>query len=89
MCVYILDAGGQQLIVTGDPIATQKFLESLSDGSTDLANILANAEGGSVIIQADGQQILIRTNAAAQPMMGMTESTEASIYMIFTRFVLI
>ncbi|KAJ8966417.1 hypothetical protein NQ317_013342 [Molorchus minor] len=35
---------GQQLIVTGDPIATQKFLESLTEGTTDLANILANAE---------------------------------------------
>ncbi|XP_030755685.1 titin-like isoform X2 [Sitophilus oryzae] len=68
--------GGQQLIVTGDPVATQKFLESLSDGTTDLANILASAEGGSVIIQADGQQILIKTNAGAeaQALLGLPET---------------
>lgn len=69
-----VDAGGQQLIVTGDPVATQKFLESLSDGSTDLAGILAKAEGGSVLIQTDGQQILIRTNTESQPDLGLTDS---------------
>ncbi|KAK9871087.1 hypothetical protein WA026_011371 [Henosepilachna vigintioctopunctata] len=51
----------QQIILTGDPLATQKFLDSLSEGNTDLANILANAEGSSFLIQADGQQILINT----------------------------
>lgn len=60
--------------MTGDPVATQKFLESLSDGSTDLAGILAKAEGGSVLIQTDGQQILIRTNADTQPDLGLTDS---------------
>lgn len=71
---------GQQLIVTGDPIATQKFLESLTEGTTDLANILANAEGSSIIIQADGQQILINTNSN-NPMMSLNndnvENTES------------
>ncbi|XP_074033588.1 uncharacterized protein isoform X2 [Leptinotarsa decemlineata] len=62
---------GQQLIVTGDPIATQKFLESLTEGTTDLANILANAEGKSILIQADGQQILINTNADNQMLLSV------------------
>lgn len=60
--------------MTGDPVATQKFLESLSDGSTDLAGILAKAEGGSVLIQTDGQQILIRTNTDSQSDLGLTDS---------------
>ncbi|CAG9815312.1 unnamed protein product [Phaedon cochleariae] len=60
---------GQQLIVTGDPIATQKFLESLTEGSTDLANIIANAEGKSILIQAGDQQILINANNDSQMMM--------------------
>lgn len=59
---------GQQLILTGDPVATQKFLDSLSDGSTDLSNILAGAEGNSFLIQADGQQILINTEPSEAPM---------------------
>ncbi|CAG9857840.1 unnamed protein product [Phyllotreta striolata] len=50
---------GRQLIVTGDPIATRKFLESLAEGSADLAGIIANADGKSILIEADGQQILI------------------------------
>ncbi|XP_050303439.1 titin-like [Anthonomus grandis grandis] len=77
------DSGGQQLLLSGDPVATQKFLESLSDGSTDLANILANAEGGSVMIQADGQNILIRTTPAAQPGMAIPESSEGGGNPIF------
>ncbi|XP_076258643.1 uncharacterized protein LOC143195433 isoform X1 [Rhynchophorus ferrugineus] len=77
--------GGQQLIVTGDPIATQKFLESLSDGTTDLANILANADGGSVIIQADGQQIFIKTNSSdAQSMVGLGGSPEGAGNPVFS-----
>ncbi|KAL3279615.1 hypothetical protein HHI36_017121 [Cryptolaemus montrouzieri] len=52
---------GQQIILSGDPIATQKFLDSLSEGNTDLANILAHAEGSSFLIQTDDQQILINT----------------------------
>ncbi|CAH0553596.1 unnamed protein product [Brassicogethes aeneus] len=72
--------GGQQLILTGDPIATQKFLESLTEGSTDLANILANAEGSSsIIIQADGQQILINTNSDNQMMLSLnSDNVESS-----------
>nr|CAH7728862.1 unnamed protein product [Callosobruchus chinensis] len=70
------EPSSQQLIVTGDPIATQKFLESLSEGTTDLANILANADGNSILIQADGQQILINTNADNQMMFGVGDSTE-------------
>ncbi|XP_019768266.2 titin homolog isoform X1 [Dendroctonus ponderosae] len=68
------EPGGQQLIVTGDPTATRKFLESISDGTTDLANILASAENGNVLVQADGQQILIRTNTSAQAVLGTAES---------------
>lgn len=71
---YVSEPGGQQLIVTGDPTATRKFLESISDGTTDLANILASAENGNVLVQADGQQILIRTNPAAQAVLGTGES---------------
>ncbi|XP_018561445.1 titin [Anoplophora glabripennis] len=81
---------GQQLIVTGDPIATQKFLESLTEGTTDLANILANAEGNSILIQADGQQILINTNTDNQMLLSMnndsanvTENTEGGGNPIF------
>ncbi|KAG5892827.1 hypothetical protein JTB14_033391 [Gonioctena quinquepunctata] len=62
---------GQQLIVTGDPIATQKFLESLTEGTTDLANIIASAEGKSILIQADGQQILINTNSDNQMLLSV------------------
>ncbi|XP_066256302.1 microtubule-associated protein futsch-like isoform X2 [Euwallacea similis] len=69
------DPGGQQLIVTGDPVATQKLLESLSDGSTDLTSILANAEGGSVLVQVDGEQILIRTNPTTQPILSVGADT--------------
>ncbi|XP_057657321.1 titin homolog isoform X1 [Diorhabda carinulata] len=69
---------GQQLIVTGDPIATQKFLESLSEGTTDLANIIANAEGKSILIQTDGQQILINTNTDSQMLTNIVESTEGN-----------
>lgn len=64
---------GQQIILTGDPAATQKFLDSLSDGSTDLANILAGAEGNSFLIQADGQQILINTEPTEAPMLQQPE----------------
>ncbi|ENN72357.1 hypothetical protein YQE_10992, partial [Dendroctonus ponderosae] len=71
---YVAKPGGQQLIVTGDPTATRKFLESISDGTTDLANILASAENGNVLVQADGQQILIRTNTSAQAVLGTAES---------------
>ncbi|KAL1490288.1 hypothetical protein ABEB36_013006 [Hypothenemus hampei] len=74
------DGTGQQLIVTGDPIATQKFLESLSDGSTDLASILASAEGGSVILQTEGQQILIRTNPSGQHMVTEDAATTDLMY---------
>ncbi|VEN39061.1 unnamed protein product [Callosobruchus maculatus] len=70
------EPSSQQLIVTGDPIATQKFLESLSEGTTDLANILANADGNSILIQADGQQILINTNSENQMLFGVGDSTE-------------
>ncbi|CAH1959657.1 unnamed protein product [Acanthoscelides obtectus] len=66
----------QQLILTGDPIATQKFLESLSEGTTDLANILANADSNSILIQADGQQILINTNSDNQMLFGLGDSAE-------------
>lgn len=55
----------QQLLITGDPAATQKFLESLTEGNPDLANLLANAEG-NILIQADGQQILINTDPENQ-----------------------
>ncbi|GJQ77649.1 hypothetical protein Trydic_g12777 [Trypoxylus dichotomus] len=58
-----------QLIITGDPAAAQKFLESLAEGNADLANLLANAEG-NVLIQADGQQILINTDSE-NPMLVM------------------
>jgi hypothetical protein len=81
---------GQQLIVTGDPIAAQKFLESLTEGNTDLANILASAEGSSILIHADGQQILINTDSDNQMLLSvntdnlnMTESTEGGGNPIF------
>lgn len=64
------ESTGQQLIVTGDPIAAQKFLESLTEGNTDLANILANTEG-SILIHADGQQILINTDSDNQMLLSM------------------
>nr|CAI5856505.1 unnamed protein product [Callosobruchus analis] len=70
------EPSSQQLIVTGDPIATQKFLESLSEGTTDLANILANADGNSILIQADGQQILINTSSENQMLFGVGDNTE-------------
>ncbi|CAH1128628.1 unnamed protein product [Ceutorhynchus assimilis] len=71
------DAGGQQLMITGNQIATQKFIESLSNGSIDLASILANAESGSVIVQTDGQQLLIKTSTfSQQAALGCVESTE-------------
>ncbi|XP_044262220.1 titin-like [Tribolium madens] len=80
---------GQQLIVTGDPIAAQKFLESLTEGNTDLANILANAEG-SILIHADGQQILINTDSDNQMLLSvntdnlnMAESSEGGGNPIF------
>ncbi|XP_060527328.1 titin-like isoform X2 [Cylas formicarius] len=78
--------GGQQLIVTGDPVVTQKFLESLSDGTTDLATILANADGGSLLIQADGQQILIKTNSADATLLmdPSAENTEGAGNPIFS-----
>ncbi|RZC39734.1 titin-like, partial [Asbolus verrucosus] len=80
---------GQQLIVTGDPIAAQKFLESLAEGSTDLANILASAEGSNILIHADGQQILINTDSDNQMLLSvntdlsMAESTEGGGNPIF------
>lgn len=81
---------GQQLIVTGDPIAAQKFLESLTEGNTDLANILASAEGSSILIHADGQQILINTDSDNQMLLSvntdnlnMAESTEGGGNPIF------
>lgn len=58
-----------QLIITGDAATAQKFLESLAEGNADLANLLANAEG-NVLIQADGQQILINTDSE-NPMLVM------------------
>ncbi|KAI4460086.1 hypothetical protein MML48_6g00018674 [Holotrichia oblita] len=58
-----------QLIITGDAVTAQKFLESLAEGNADLANLLANAEG-NVLIQADGQQILINTDSE-NPMLVM------------------
>ncbi|EEZ97549.2 titin [Tribolium castaneum] len=81
---------GQQLIVTGDPIAAQKFLESLTEGNTDLANILASAEGSSILIHADGQQILINTDSDNQMLLSvntdnlnMAESSEGGGNPIF------
>uniref|UniRef100_A0A1Y1MWZ1 PWWP domain-containing protein n=1 Tax=Photinus pyralis TaxID=7054 RepID=A0A1Y1MWZ1_PHOPY len=55
----------QQLIITGDPISTQKFIESLTEGNADLANLLASAEG-NILIQTDEQQILINTDSENQ-----------------------
>lgn len=60
----------QQLIITGDPISTQKFIESLTEGNPDLANLLANAEG-NILIQTDEQQILINTDADNQVLLPM------------------
>lgn len=59
-CNITTNDTNQQLIITGDPVVTQKLLESLTEGNTDLANLLANADG-NILIQADGQQILINT----------------------------
>lgn len=60
----------QQLIITGDPASTQKFLESLTEGNADLANLLANAEG-NILIQADGQQILINNDSENQMLLAL------------------
>lgn len=59
----------QQFIVTGDPIAAQKLIESLTEGNTDLANILAGAE--NILIQADGQQILINADSENQMLLSV------------------
>lgn len=66
----------QQLLITGDPAATQKFLESLTEGNPDLANLLATAEG-NILIQADGQQILINTDPENQMMLMNSETSGA------------
>ncbi|XP_044762273.1 titin-like [Coccinella septempunctata] len=78
---------GQQIILTGDPVATQKFLDSLSDGSTDLANILAGAEGNSFLIQADGQQILINTEPNEAAMLQANANIEQGSPMFSTHAV--
>lgn len=64
----------QQFVVTGDPVAAQKLIESLTEGNADLASILASAENGSILIQADGQQILI--NADSDNQMLLSVNTE-------------
>lgn len=54
-----------QLLVPGDPLSTQKFLESLTEANPELANLLANAEG-NILIQTDGQNILINADSDNQ-----------------------
>ncbi|XP_022919687.2 uro-adherence factor A-like [Onthophagus taurus] len=72
----VVNAGDMgQLIITGDPVSAQKFLDSLAEGNTDLANLLANTDGGNVLIQTDGQQILINTDAD-NSMLLMNQETE-------------
>lgn len=80
----------QQLIITGDPISTQKFIESLTEGNPDLANLLASAEG-NILIQTDEQQILINTDAEnpmllpvnAAENLGVIENSESDSNPIF------
>lgn len=67
----------QQLIITGDPESTQKFLASLSEGNTDLSSLLTGAEG-NIIINTDGQQILLNTDSENQILL-MPTSTEEDI----------
>lgn len=79
----------QQLLITGDPAATQKFLETLTEGNPDLANLLANAEG-NILIHADGQQILINTDPDNQMLLmnsetlTTTESNESTSNPVFS-----
>ncbi|KAF5286651.1 hypothetical protein FQR65_LT12482 [Abscondita terminalis] len=76
----------QQLIITGDPISTQKFIESLTEGNPDLANLLASAEG-NILIQTDEQQILINTDSDNQVLLplnsGVIETSESESNPIF------
>lgn len=55
----------QQLIITGDPESTQKFLASLSEGNTDLSSLLSSTDG-NIIINTDGQQILLNPDSDNQ-----------------------
>ncbi|XP_018330486.2 uncharacterized protein LOC108740614 [Agrilus planipennis] len=84
-----VDTGNnQQLIISGDPISTQKFIESLTEGNTDLANLLAGTEG-NILIHTDGQQILINTESENQLLLPVNtgnmaiESTEGGGNPIF------
>lgn len=65
----------QQLIITGDPESTQKFLASLSEGNADLSSLLTGAEG-PVIINTDGQQILLNADSDNQILLMQTSTEE-------------
>ncbi|XP_065169746.1 titin-like [Atheta coriaria] len=61
----------QNLIITGDPVATHKFLESLTEGNPEIANLLAHVEGQNILIHTDGQQILINSDVDNQMLMSL------------------
>ncbi|XP_044730546.1 titin-like [Chrysoperla carnea] len=55
---------GQQIFISGDPEKAQHLINALASGSQDLSQIMSGTEG-NLIINADGQHIILNTESAA------------------------
>uniref|UniRef100_A0A6P7GUB7 Titin-like n=1 Tax=Diabrotica virgifera virgifera TaxID=50390 RepID=A0A6P7GUB7_DIAVI len=86
MNVEVASSNGDQpqhILVSGDDLATQKFLETLSGNKLDLATLIANAEGKSIVIQTVNQEIIINTSTDHPMLSNVTENTESGRNPIF------